>query len=689
MQKWEGMKKMRSAIKLKALACLLVSAMVLPLMPVFPQKALAADHTYYLDYGNITVSQNAGDASMLDVTYYAASGASSSTTDTIAAADDIVITQTNDSTNSVIAVSSGEVHMTLDKVYIYNLHSQPFTIYSGAAVHLTLSGPNKLDTGGTNDYIAGLNVPAGASVTIDKKSSDAGDSLVVIGGLYAAGIGAGNSQSCGSVTIDGGTVNASSVGGGAGIGGGGYGNGGTVIINGGVVTAKSHGGAGIGGGGGGSGGTVTINGGTVTAESGQGGAGIGGGSDGGHGGTVTITGGTVTANGGHNLMYTFVGAGIGGGAGGSGGTVTITGGTVIATGGRNSEGHYAANIGGGVDAVEQGTLMIDIPEPEAVLRAGYGGRITDSGGGSYTIEATEDDYVIDGLWVDGALVPAAAGEETQSVYGAKQSIIVTFAYTANFLKPANGSLTVASAGVGLTSGQIVRGGQQLSITAEPDAGYVLESLTVNGEDVTDDYDSGYLYTVGTKGAYRTLDMDKDTGTQGAQIAASFTQANTLISITPPAAITGVLNGTAKTASALGLPAAVTMVATGGSVQASILWDVASSAYNPNNTAAQIFTVNGTAALPDGVINPNNVSLTASISVSVDAPALVPVIWQTAAADGAVDTVTSTRIDLNFDTPIAGLTADSIAITNGTGAVVKGELTGGGANWSIALDDVTA
>ena len=62
-----------------------------------------------------------------------------------------------------------------------------------------------------------------------------------------------------------GALNATGIGGDAGIGGGNGGDGGTIIINGGTVTAISKDGAGIGGGGyGGAGGKITINGGTVS-----------------------------------------------------------------------------------------------------------------------------------------------------------------------------------------------------------------------------------------------------------------------------------------------------------------------------------------------------------------------------------------------------------------------------------------
>ena len=101
--------------------------------------------------------------------------------------------------------------------------------------------------------------------------------------------------------------------------------------------------AGIGGGFQGKGENITITGGTVNATGNEDGAGIGGGSSGsgsGSGENITINGGEVTASGGDN--WDDCGAGIGGGNGSDGENITINGGSVTATGGS-----YAAGIGGG------------------------------------------------------------------------------------------------------------------------------------------------------------------------------------------------------------------------------------------------------------------------------------------------------------------------------------------------------
>ena len=127
----------------------------------------------------------------------------------------------------------------------------------------------------------------------------------------------------------------------AGIGGGYLGDGKNITITGGTVNATGgSSGAGIGGGRDGKGENITITGGTVNATGNEDGAGIGGGSSG-SGENITINGGEVTASGGDN--WDDCGAGIGGGNGGVGKNITITGGTVNATGGYGGGG---AGIGG-------------------------------------------------------------------------------------------------------------------------------------------------------------------------------------------------------------------------------------------------------------------------------------------------------------------------------------------------------
>ena len=118
-------------------------------------------------------------------------------------------------------------------------------------------------------YYAGINVASGNSLTIYGQSGKTG-TLNATGGSLSSGIGGGwySVKNSGTITINGGIVNATANSAGAAIGGACGGNCGTVTINGGVITAIGTG-SGIGGGSGdpnGTGGTVYINGGTVTAS---------------------------------------------------------------------------------------------------------------------------------------------------------------------------------------------------------------------------------------------------------------------------------------------------------------------------------------------------------------------------------------------------------------------------------------
>jgi len=81
-------------------------------------------------------------------------------------------------------------------------------------------------------------------------------------------------------------------------------------------------------------GSITINGGTIEARGGQAGAGIGGGFFC-HSGNITINGGTVTATGGDDDSGAAA-SGIGGGGGGSARNIYINGGSVTAIGGYDS-----------------------------------------------------------------------------------------------------------------------------------------------------------------------------------------------------------------------------------------------------------------------------------------------------------------------------------------------------------------
>lgn len=66
----------------------------------------------------------------------------------------------------------------------------------------------------------------------------------------------------------------------------------------------------------------------------------------------------------------------------------------------------------------------------------------------------------------------------------------------------------------------------------------------------------------------------------------------LTGITKPSQITGLANGTKKSATALKLPETVVISTTNGKMKASVKWDVNGSSYDPDSTDAQTFTRKG-------------------------------------------------------------------------------------------------
>ncbi len=171
-----------------------------------------------------------------------------------------------------LTIDGTTVNLTISGLDFTGGNAGTIVLKNGATLNLTLQGSNRLEGGGST---AGITVPEGCSFTIG--GTDA-DSLNVLGGSGGAGIGAnyyagsslsGAPNTVGTITINGGNITATGIGG-AGIGGTSLCNTGHVIINGGTVTATSlntsnYYAAGIGGGHAGYLESITINGGTVTA----------------------------------------------------------------------------------------------------------------------------------------------------------------------------------------------------------------------------------------------------------------------------------------------------------------------------------------------------------------------------------------------------------------------------------------
>ena len=149
-------------------------------------------------------------------------------------------TISGESTNGTVRVISAgdEVRLTMTGLKLLTPASvlSPFVVSNRCAV--TLSGENIIacvSSGGKpSKYTAGMEVPAGTSLTID------GDGLLLaMGGQDGAGIGSrGSRLSAGSIVIEGGYIYAYGGKNAAGIGGGGFGSVESILVTAGYVYAK-------------------------------------------------------------------------------------------------------------------------------------------------------------------------------------------------------------------------------------------------------------------------------------------------------------------------------------------------------------------------------------------------------------------------------------------------------------------
>ena len=234
----------------------------------------------------------------------------------------------------------------------------PTITFTGTGNTLTVQGESTF-VGVSYGSLALIQVDTGVELTVNGTGTL---NLYQPGNTNGAALGSQAGYACGTIVIDGGTLNVTTEGYGAGIGGGAGANAPSITINGGTVNADSryatagystnenYAGAAIGAGNGASGGTnkITINGGSVTASTSTNSAAIGGAmysswSQGSDASFITVNGGKVVAST-RNEGGTSNGGGAAIGSAYYGGTASITvgGGEVIAL----TE-TAAAAIGGG------------------------------------------------------------------------------------------------------------------------------------------------------------------------------------------------------------------------------------------------------------------------------------------------------------------------------------------------------
>ena len=253
----------------------------------------------------------------LDIAYASGTGwiFDGATVSLVGAGPFVLSTGGENFTSNVAVVAQADCAVTFSDLEVFagnHAGLSPFTVAPGASVALTLDGNTVLTAGSGAAAITVVSNATGvASLTIDAEATDTFHTLGATGGNQGAGIGGGDGEACGSVTILGGLLTVEGGANAAGIGGGRNGAGGAVTIPGGRLNVKSagsyafvggqlkttNGGAAIGGGYQAAGGSTAISGGTMSLTGVGGGADIGPGK-GGAGGTTAITGGSILARGG-------------------------------------------------------------------------------------------------------------------------------------------------------------------------------------------------------------------------------------------------------------------------------------------------------------------------------------------------------------------------------------------------------
>ena len=168
-----------------------------------------------------------------------------------------------------------------------------------------------------------------------------------------------------------------------------------------------------------------------------------------------------------------------------------------------------------------------------------------------------------------------------------ETVIMPVSQSGNYEITTEDSLTLAPNGEG-----------RITFSVRPKAGLAVGSYTETIKVATE---SGFEATTPISAAFQVI---KDTAT--------------ITKIQQPSAVSGLPNGTKKSASSLKLPSAVVIETTAGNMKAAVSWNVKGSSYRQSATDEQNFTVSGTITLPDGVDNDNNLNLATSIDVNVKA-----------------------------------------------------------------------
>lgn len=340
-------------------------------------------------------------------------------------ADDAPVITGTSTTNTVTvnAEEGSTANVTLQDVNISASSSVKVDADKNATVNLELDGDNEVknvakssdagelviqdansDGGSLTATSSGSNAAIGSTMGNDVSNITINSGTVTATSSWGAAIGAGEEGDASYITINGGTVSANS-GWGAAIGAGQDGDASNITINGGTVTATSSNyGAAIGAGQNGDASKIAINGGTINATASYGAA-IGSGQYGNADG-IEIDGATV------NVTGSF-GAAIGAGQNGDATNITITDSVVTATTGKVANGNKTgggAAIGGGQHG---DASKITISDSTVTATTNYGGAAI--GGGQGTHQGVGGNAT--NIQIDGGTVNATASYGAAAIGG--------------------------------------------------------------------------------------------------------------------------------------------------------------------------------------------------------------------------------------------------------------------------------
>ena len=177
------------------------------------------------------------------------------------------------------------------------------------------------------------------------------------------------------------------------------------------------------------------------------------------------------------------------------------------------------------------------------------------------------------------------------------------------------------------------------------------------------------------GTYTQTVSIKTDQTDYLNIPVSFTVTEAAAKLTAVGKVSDIslANGVEKSAAGLQLPSTVKITTNKGDMNASVKWDVKGSAYNQNSTEAQKFSVKGTAALPDGVTNPDNLSLVVSVNVTVSRRPIV--------SDAGNNSITGISSDGNYTTETK-ITFTAVGAGMDIENPIKGDVRYQPLNWEV-------